>query len=181
MEEVKKEQFKNILEKISENKILINKLVNYLENNNLMEDLYSKMYYTIEKTELIYKINYYKNKLNGKLLSISDVKNSYNLSKNDLEDYIVYVYDEIKTLLFKGQEVAKEITRCQEYSKSYNNLSIKLVPLSINNDREINWFKIINENPLLFIYIVLEYNINIDELKNIDEKSYTYKKEIKKN
>ena len=180
MKEVKKEQFEKILEKISCNQNLIEKLVMYLENNYLLEDFLKKIYYTIEKGEPIYKIRYYKDE-NGKLLSLYDVKNSDNLI-NKWERFSVYVYDEIKTLFFSGYEINKTIYRYQENSKSYNNLKIKILPLSLcNNLEEFNLVEFIKSNPLLFIYSVANYNINLNELDKINEKTYTYNKQIKNN
>lgn len=180
--ENKNELFGNILEEIKNNENLTKKLVVYLEKNGLIQDLYSKLYYIIEKSSPIYKIKYYKSKINGKLLSMNDVKNSYELLKANLEDYIVYVYEEIKTLYFKSEEVGKESVRRQVYSKSYGYPFIANDVLSKDNNYEnVNWVNILNQNPLLFTRIILEYNIDLDKLKEIDIKSYTYKKEIKKN
>lgn len=180
MKEVKKEQFEAILEKISNNESLIEKLVIYLEKNNLMEDFLKKIYYTIEKDGPIYKIRYYKDK-HGKLLGLYDVKNSDDLI-NTLEKYSVYVYDEIKTLFFEEYEINQKITRQQQYSKRYNNLAIKLLPLSscenLGNRNLVNFIKL---NPLLFIYTLASYSVDMDELNQIETKSYTYKKEIKNN
>ena len=100
MEELKKEQFEKMLQQISSRDNLIEKLVVYLENNNILEDFFQKIYYTIEKCEPIYKIRYYKDE-NGKLLSLYDIKNAP-LSFNKLERCSVYVYDEIKTLFFNN-------------------------------------------------------------------------------
>ena len=180
MEEVRKEQFEKMLQQIGNKKDLIEKLVIYLENSNLLEDFLKKIYYTIEKSEPIYKIRYYKDE-NGKLLSLNDIKNSYILI-NRFERCSVYVYDEIKTLFFAGYEINKKISRQQENSKSYNNLSIKLIPLSsCANLDNLNLVDFIKSNPVLFVYGVAIYNIDLNELDKIDTKSYTYKKEIKNN
>lgn len=182
MEQTKKQQLEMITNKIVNDEEIINKLITYLKQNNLLEDLYSKIYYSIEKGEPICKIKYYKSKVNGMLLNMSDVKNNYDLLKDYLEDYIVYMYDEIKTWFFAGKELGKELNRNHEYCKSYNNLDIKYSFLDLDKDKEqIELTKIIKQNPILFIYVILNYNIKIDELNNINEKGYTYKKEIKKN
>lgn len=181
MEEVEKAEYENILKRIKNNDKLIKKLIIYLENNGLLEDFYEKIYYTIEKGEPIYKIVYYKDK-NSKLLSLNDINNSNILTSNKLEKCLVYVYDEIKRLYFEKYEISKNINRRQEFSKSYNNLSIKTYPLiSQNNFECFDLVEFMKSNPKIFICALANYNINFDELNKIDEKSYTYKKEIKKN
>lgn len=181
MKEVKKTECEIILERIKENDDLIEKLIIYLENNGLLEDFYKKIYYTIEKGKPIYNIVYYKNK-DGKLLNLNDINNYNILMCDKLEKCLVYVYDEIKALYFGGYEISKNINRRQEFSKSYDNLSIKICPLiSKNNFECFDLVDFMKSNPKIFIYALAIYNINFDELKNIDEKSYTYKKEIKKN
>ena len=180
MKKERKEQFEKTLKMISGNESLIEKLVIYLENNNLMDDLFKKIYYTIEREEPIYKVRYYKD-AEGKLLSMCDVKN-YNISVNTLEKYSVYVYDEIKTLFFAGYEINKRTTRNQENSKSYDNLTIKILPLHLCADLEkFDLVSFIKLNPLLFVYVVAIYNIDLNKMDKIDRKSFTYKKEIKNN
>ena len=180
MEEIRREQFEKLLQEINNKEDLIEKLVAYLENNNLLEDFLKKIYYTIEKSEPVYKIRYYKDE-NGKLLGLYDIKNS-DILINRFEGCSVYVYDEIKTLFFAGYEINKIISRQQENSKSYNNLAIKLIPLNSSDKlKELNLINFIKSNPLIFVYVIAIYNVDLNELDKIDTKSFTYKKEIKNN
>ena len=170
----------NLVEKIQENDNIIKKLVIYLESKNLLEDFYKKIYYTIEKKEPIYKIRYYKN-ASGKLLGLYDIKNSSHIA-GKLERCSVYVYDEIRTLFFERYEINQTVTRQQEPSKSYKKVAIKSIPLSLyKNIDKIDLVHFIKFNPLLLVYAVANYSIDMNELDKINTKSYTYKKEIKKN
>lgn len=154
---------------------LVLNLIKYLENNDLLRKVYSNLYYKSYKSAPVYEINYYKHKVSGRLMSLYEVRNSFEVLKDLLESHKVYAYDYIRVLMFMKQEVGREVIRREEYCKSYHeNKDETIYPISLNQDI----FKLFKTNPLLFASCVNYFGIDINELNDIEE--HTYKKEIKK-
>lgn len=155
-------------EKIRQSKA-INVLLNYLQDNNLLEDVIKHLTISKENGEVINKLSFYQDK-NGKLLSNYEV-NLNNLDKSKLEKMIIYRYEELSKLYFDNNLVEEKKILNNTPSKSYNQIKRTYQPLKLDEQLIFQQLHIlINEYPYLLIEIILYYNISIDELIKSDNK-----------
>lgn len=155
-------------EKIRQSKA-IDILLNYLQDNNLLEDVIKHLTISKENGEVINKLSFYQDK-NGKLLSNYEV-NLNDLDKSKLEKMIIYRYEELSKLYFDNNLVEEKKILNNTPSKSYDQIKRTYQPLK--SDVQLIFQKLhnlINEYPCLLIEIILYYNISIDELIKSDNK-----------
>lgn len=155
-------------EKIRQSKA-INVLLNYLQDNNLLEDVIKHLTISKENGEVINKLSFYQDK-NGKLLSNYEV-NLNNLDKSKLEKMIIYRYEELSKLYFDNNLVEEKKILNNTPSKSYNKIKRTYQPLKSDEQLVVQQLhNLISEYPYLLIEIILYYNISIDELIKSDNK-----------
>lgn len=170
----------DILAKIKRSDHIILKLIKYLEDNDLLSEFYSKVYYRISKGEPVYEIKYYKHKITGQLFTLYDVRNSFKLLSDLLEEYKEYAYDETKTLVFADVDISTEKIRREEYCRSYySSKNTVMYPLILHP--ELDLVRFFKTYPSLFIQCVIYFNIDMNVLGKVNTDGYMYKKEIKKN
>jgi hypothetical protein len=155
-------------EKIRQSKA-IDILLNYLQDNNLLEDVIKHLTISKENGEVINKLSFYQDK-NGKLLSNYEV-NLNDLDKSKLEKMIIYRYEELSKLYFDNNLVEEKKILNNTPSKSYNQIKRTYQPLKSDEQLMLQQLhNLINEYPCLLIEIILYYNISIDELIKSDNK-----------
>lgn len=155
----------NELEERIKNSKVIDILVDYLEEKNLIGDIVNHIFVTIQNGEITDKINHYRD-LNGNVYNLYEI-NKGNLDKDDLEKMTFYRCEEIKKLYFDNNLVEEKRTINKIASKCYNQIKKTYQPLK-NDDQLLSQrlYILIKEYPCLFIEIILNYNIDINELIN---------------
>lgn len=155
-------------EKIKKSKA-IDILINYLIKNNLIDDIINHVFITRENGEIINKINFYRDE-EGKILNIYEIK-SNNLEKKQLQEIVMYRYEEVNKLYFDNNLVEEKKILNNSPSKSYNQIKRTYQPLKSDEQLMAQQLRnLIKQYPCLFIELILYYNIDINELINSNNK-----------